>query len=693
VSSCVGSLADATEWLEEPPSHTPSGREEGEVPPVDSPLTHLAWAQRQSWSPALPPLAHSVESAIRQSVLLSDDELSDLRARNFIVLEEIAASNPAPPKPGPVPAPVANFAALRAALVHFGYEDPEAASSAVDLHGVSDGPAFWPVLESQADLHSLESCLAGLSEAQDAFLASVRPSEDDSILDAASRADVAAGFMRGPFQSLESTAADMRSCGLDSAVEVVTDQGRRRLPAARRFVVHQEENDRPCDDFTQRGRHVNCAAASRRKMRLPTVSTAGAMLVLYQALGIPAHTLRIWKRDHKSAYRQLLLSALACAISTVVFCDPQTGALSFWWHLRLPFGPLAAVYAYNRLGRALSFLQSTCFLSPTENYFDDYFSLEEASRADEGFDYFGKLNLLFGFNIKLPKDLRPSLVGDLLGVQVRLDSNPPSAEITASRVKKVSAEIRTVLSTGSISARESAKLGGKLGFATTATFGSLGRAALAPLFRRARGPAKPLPLSSGMSAALDFFLEFLHSAAPRPLVPPQSNGEVDIVYTDAEGSGMLGGVLVAADRSTTYFSRRTPDSVRKVLKARKNQIAAYELFAVLLAVETFGPRLRGRKVAFFIDNQTALGITRHGFTSADGRDLRRMVALLWSRLSLFQLDPAFEWVASAANLADGPSRPSCRAKMRPLLSLSPVRIEAPVTEVLRQGLQAGCMGV
>ena len=81
---------------------------------------------------------------------------------------------------------------------------------------------------------------------------------------------------------------------------------------------------------------------------------------------------------------------------------------------------------------------------------------------------------------------------------------------------------------------------------------------------------------------------------------------------------------------------------------------AYELAAVMAAKETFARLLEGRRAVVFVDNTVALHSLVKGY--ARKGDLCSLVAQLWMALAEKDTQVWFEWVKSAANLADGPSR-------------------------------------
>ena len=139
-----------------------------------------------------------------------------------------------------------------------------------------------------------------------------------------------------------------------------------------------------------------------------------------------------------------------------------------------------------------------------------------------------------------------------------------------------------------------------------------------------------------------------------------------VLYTDAsdELGGALGAVLLVPKSDgqsawrASFFSWSIPSRWVTLLRQRKQQIAAFELMGVLVALETFArPIVQAQRVLLLVDNSTALGWLRNGFARGDTADLQPLVSLFWDLCLRWKLDISLEWVASALNLADAPSRP------------------------------------
>ena len=143
---------------------------------------------------------------------------------------------------------------------------------------------------------------------------------------------------------------------------------------------------------------------------------------------------------------------------------------------------------------------------------------------------------------------------------------------------------------------------------------------------------------------------------------------VSLLYTDAEGSGGLGGFLSAAVEAEWLGGQVSP-IVPPLLMPCKTQIFLFEIIAVLLAARVWTKQLFGTSVIFFVDNQSALAaLKKVGSRVADAHS---MVGLFWDVL-VPAMQPAsvhFYYVPSSLNLADAPSRseqPSLLARRTPL---------------------------
>ena len=158
-------------------------------------------------------------------------------------------------------------------------------------------------------------------------------------------------------------------------------------------------------------------------------------------------------------------------------------------------------------------------------------------------------------------------------------------------------------------------------------------------------------MPSRLASDLRWWEARLRALTPQslPLVPSQPL----LLYTDAEGSGSIAGVLIS-DSSSLWFSAMVPASVTSVLVPRKTQIYMFEILAMLAALIIFKSAVSGHAVVGWIDNQGALGAISKG--SSRSPDAHAAVSYLWASLLVDVVAVKFFWVPSKLNISDAPSR-------------------------------------
>ncbi len=597
---------------------------------------------------------------------------------------------PKPPERGGLPLP--NGPLMRALLIHTGYDDPGAADlcSGAPLLGFMGGPQAWPEQVQSEEMLPRSEILARNAAERSAFLASVRSGPHDQSLWDESVKDVAKRRMRGPFRSLQ---------------EVASALGTRQFAISRRFGVVQPDKIRPCDDFTRA--FVNSGITVDRKLRLSSLddffSLAHAMYAASDAQG-PASGLLFWRRDHEGAYRQIPIPDEDQPLTVVVFCDPATGEHVFFYHTALPFGATASVYGYNRISRAVTFLARKLLDIPVDSYFDDFWCVDRADLAARSFDAFERLNVLLGFQIKTSKDVHPTSSGALLGIEVDIATLPFTASVTESRRAAILESILCILRVDFLSPGEASTLAGRMNFAASAIFGRVGRAPLRAVYARQElrrensnvGSSKATyALTRLLRAALKCLASLLHDPPPRFIPTPGEARAPVIVFTDGEGRGFIGGVLLLREDggSVTAFTSRISARTERRLKPRQNQIALIELLAVLTAVEVFRYEITGRDLLLFVDNTVAEACIRNGYMRRDSRDACELVSALWTRFQQWGINVWVYRVPSSKNIADGPSRPYSPELLAPLYALGlplawvpNVQVPAWANEALRLSL-------
>ena len=115
---------------------------------------------------------------------------------------------------------------------------------------------------------------------------------------------------------------------------------------------------------------------------------------------------------------------------------------------------------------------------------------------------------------------------------------------------------------------------------------------------------------------------------------------------------------------------RVPTSVRKMLAPRRTQIVAFELLAALVGIVCLAPKVASEAdIIHYIDSKAALRCVIRGFSKK--HDLSFIAGRIWFEAGVSMTHYRAEYVTSACNLADGPSR----GKLHLMDKLQATRVE------------------
>ena len=87
---------------------------------------------------------------------------------------------------------------------------------------------------------------------------------------------------------------------------------------------------------------------------------------------------------------------------------------------------------------------------------------------------------------------------------------------------------------------------------------------------------------------------------------------------------------------------------------RKSQIAMVELFATLVALETFRPELEGSSSLLFVDSESVQGALVKGYSARE--DMCELVSVFWRCALDLKVNLYIDRISTDANPADHPSR-------------------------------------
>lgn len=518
-----------------------------------------------------------------------------------------------------------------------------------------------------------------------ALPSSCNKGEGDTELDAAlwteTLEEVKRGWLLGPLSSAH----------LDS----MFPQG---WVASRRFPVKQATKIRPVDDFSASGVNMCCCPSYRLTLGGldEQVAIAGQWV---RAVGcgswsaesrdgrvVSANVHSGWGRlnalrllgrclDLKAAYRQLAVRGEDLCFSVISLRKEKGAPTSFFVSRALPFGATAAVFAFNRVARALSAILAHHLAIPCGNFFDDYPVIEPESTASGSQSAAQDLLEVLGwvFAQDPQKCQPPSPKFDVLGATLDLSRAREGVicvDNKESRKAAILRELHEVVGGGELSAKSAASLRGKLLFFEGQLTGKCMVAATWCIGQLALGVQVERVEVRDRCAWLR---DFLHLAPPREIVFHPCTRPV-VIFTDgaAEDSGVSCGAVVCDPASGGRWVFHVPVPDRLVGHWRstgsKQVISQAEMLPILLVLHSFPELLTNRRALVFVDNEGVRYSLIKGASRAElSRDLVLGIAQMVGHLCLL---PWYLRVPSECNPADAPSR----GDLVPALSVAGTRV-------------------
>jgi hypothetical protein len=371
------------------------------------------------------------------------------------------------------------------------------------------------------------------------------------------------------------------------------------------------------------------------------------------------------KSDFKSAYRTCPIKKKHLKWADVVVQCPESGVFFLSTQFAMPFGAVGAVYAWDRVADLITFILSVLLLLPLSRFVDDMYCCIPREGAGQCRLWMKEIVRLLGFVLDDEKTPLPSSVQTILGVEIRfccvIRRKKRSYSIKVRLDPKKSEHwfhiVQQVLSDGVLSPDLSMKMAGRFGFVAYAVLGPVGASHIVHLYKKCHDMScRNNPrLSSDLFQELTWWEKYLLSNKARTIrVSPNKVPEA-VLYTDAEGNGGTGGVLIIDNEVLWFRSDARPLALSEYkLLPRKTQIVPYEAIAVKQALSKFSHLLLGRQVLIFVDNQSVLGCLRKG--RCRKLDVHHIVTDILSILGACQIEAVPHWVPSSLNISDVPSR-------------------------------------
>ena len=436
-------------------------------------------------------------------------------------------------------------------------------------------------------------------------------------------------------------------------------------PPTRRFGVQQQsasgtQKIRCIDDYKES--RINALCDVRGKIRMGQIAELVESARQLQEAA-PSSRVVISKADFKSACRCIPIMTQHYPYAKLIVLNPNDGSVKQAQQYAMPFGSIGAVYAWDRVAHALTFLVRRVLLLPACRYVDDLFGVCYDEEVGFVRDSLLKLITMLGFKMEEKKTPIPASIQVVLGIQLEVKSvnrrgctfTNLFASVEPGKALHWASVMETILQLGIMSGKEAEQLAGRLNFAAGAVAGRAGAARIRYIYDLAiSGGGKLVPQAR---QELNWWIRYLRLGQRHRFPISNVNVPLVIVYTDAEGRGGVGGCMYrdTCDRQLKlYFSDCMDQRFTQLLSERVTQIIPLEAMAVAVAVEVFKVQLAGARCIFLIDNLSVLGSLRKGRCKAP--DINRIICAIADRILQLSIVPFFLWVPSRYNLADAPSR-------------------------------------
>jgi len=328
----------------------------------------------------------------------------------------------------------------------------------------------------------------------------------------------------------------------------------------------------------------------------------------------------------------------------------------------MPFGSIAAVYAWDRVAHAVVYAIEKYLHVSVNRYVDDLFGVTFKRHAEDVRKMILRLVTLCGFTLEPSKTPEPSPGMVVLGVHLKLKYETfhdvrrlyLKVRMDKDKAKFWSSLLDDAASRDTITVKEAEKMSGRLCFTACAVIGASGLCRLHYFFKAAstRGSSST-PIGPELKEEITWWASFLKSSRTT-VIPLRDDLPFASVFTDAEGNGGVGAVVFKQNQEPLAFEERLDTDFTELFKRRITNIIPLEMGAAVMAAVRFSAELRGHRVVFFIDNTSAMYSFKKGHCRAD--DLNILVKAFTDSVPDFLGRIEFVWVPSWWNIADFPSR-------------------------------------
>jgi hypothetical protein len=324
-------------------------------------------------------------------------------------------------------------------------------------------------------------------------------------------------------------------------------------------------------------------------------------------------------------------------------------------------------------------------LVPCGHYYDDAATVEPRFAGRSGQRAIWMVHEVVGIPFAAKKHEKMRAANPFLGIVSDFERKPGFVQmrVKESRREKLLKDLEDVLKSGELTGAQAATFRGKLYFTSLTAFGGVGRAPLQALARRQYSDGDEKRLDDDLRRAVVAMRALLARLPPR-LIPllDSERSECIYIWSDAMWEPVRGDdgealqVFDEVSGESFYIAKATLafavyrawtgtwahsykdvgiDILRQLTPGKKTYIGQLEALAAAAVMHTLPEDwLAGRDGYMWIDNMGAKYSLQKG--SARKEDSARIVDSFSKRVASLGFRPWIEYVPSAQNVADLPSR-------------------------------------
>ena len=316
------------------------------------------------------------------------------------------------------------------------------------------------------------------------------------------------------------------------------------------------------------------------------------------------------------------------------------GVTEYFHYNVLCFGLKSSPKNFDLLATALQYIMVSRGVPGTViHYLDDYFcSCASELEAKTALDIMVKTATEAGFDVQPSKTLGPSRILEFLGVEINTVNNTLS--ISSERMQEINDLVSEWLEKPEGTKRQLLSLIGKLSFcARVVRSGNKFIRRLINLSKKVRNLHHLVKVTAQARADLTWWSRCLTSHNGVTWLDLDWN-TADAIYCHTDASDLAAAALFK--KSWTVWEFKDSSAWMKA-----TNIAWREMFAVVLCLAVFGPRMSNKMVKMYIDNQAVIHCINTGTCKDEA--IMSLIRALYYYITIYQINYRAYYVSSLDN--------------------------------------------